>query len=86
MNRLNVLLVTFLITSFMANAQLQPILQWTDPLPDLDKPLLGYELVHNTQTSTLYTATPSTGTYSHHSHITFFEGAIYTIWSNHLRD
>lgn len=44
-------------------------------------PVLG-----NTQNVTLYHATPETGAYSHHSHIMYFEGVVFAMWSNHLTD
>jgi hypothetical protein len=47
---------------------------------------INYPQLRNTETITLYRATPDTGTYSHHSHIIHFEGAIYAAWSNHLKD
>ena len=37
-------------------------------------------------TTTLYNANPEMGTYSHHPHITYFKGTIYTMWSNHKVD
>ncbi len=42
--------------------------------------------LRNAKTVTLYHATPETGTYSHHSHITHFKGVLYAMWSNHLKD
>ena len=37
-------------------------------------------------TTVLYDAKPEAGTYSHHPHITYFNGVIYTMWSNHKVD
>lgn len=46
----------------------------------------GFPCLRDTQTATLYRATPETGSYSHHSHIVHFEGTIFAVWSNHPRD
>jgi len=64
----------------------KPVVKWTAQLPDSTKVGLGFELLQNTQTTTLYDAKPETGTYSHHPHITYFNGVIYTMWSNHKAD
>ncbi|MCK5591284.1 MAG: hypothetical protein KAI72_04945, partial [Candidatus Pacebacteria bacterium] len=42
--------------------------------------------MQNMHTTVLYDAKPEAGTYSHHPHIIYFNGVIYTMWSNHKAD
>lgn len=63
-----------------------PKVKWTAQLPDTGKTGLGFDLLQNTRTTTLYDAKPETGTYSHHPHITYYDEIIYTMWSNHKVD
>ncbi|MCK4678949.1 MAG: exo-alpha-sialidase [Bacteroidales bacterium] len=60
-----------------------PVVRWT---ADQDEMNFRYNFLENTETFTLYTATPETGTFSHHSHITYFNGVFYACWDNHVRD
>jgi hypothetical protein len=62
-----------------------PEIEWVGEL-DRDRPDLGLPKLQNLQTRILYTADPSTGTYSHHAYITDQNGTLFAIWSNHLRD
>ena len=43
-------------------------------------------LLENTETFTLYTGIPETGTYSHHSHITYFNEVLIATWDNQVND
>lgn len=62
------------------------MVKWTAQLPDTTKNGLGFDLLKNIQTTTIYDANSETGTYSHHPHITYFDDVIYTMWSNHKID
>lgn len=82
---LAILSILFL-TSCNKEVDKEPLVKWTAQLPDINKIGLGFGLLQNTQTTTVYNAKPETGTYSHHPHITHFKGSIYTMWSNHKVD
>jgi hypothetical protein len=43
-------------------------------------------LLENTETTTLFTADPESGTYSHHNHITRFKDALIATWDNQVKD
>ncbi|MCK4677340.1 MAG: exo-alpha-sialidase, partial [Bacteroidales bacterium] len=60
-----------------------PVVRWT---ANRDEMNFRYDFLENTETITLYKATPETGTFSHHSYITYFEGVFYAYWDNHVRD
>ncbi|MCK4679436.1 MAG: exo-alpha-sialidase [Bacteroidales bacterium] len=60
-----------------------PVVRWT---ADSDKMSFRYNLLQNTETFTLYTATPDSGTYSHHSHITYFKDVLIATWDNQVND
>lgn len=51
-----------------------------------DAPDLGLPAMESVQGKRLYTANEETGTYSHHSYITYYKGQLFAAWSNHLRD
>lgn len=77
---------TFFFLSCDKEEDKNPVVKWAAQLPDTSMVGLGFDLVQNTHTTTLYDAKPETGTYSHHPHIIFFKGTIYTMWSNHKVD
>jgi len=66
-----------------ANDQQSPDIRWT-ALSDWMSSKL--DLLENTETLTLYMATPETGTYSHHGHITHFRDVLFTTWDNQVND
>ncbi len=53
---------------------------------DHDSPTLGLPVLGTGQVTRLYTASEETGTYSHHSYITWHNGLLVATWSSHLRD
>jgi len=59
-----------------------PVVKWTAKPPDTSKTGLGFDLLQNTHTTTLYYVNPETGTCSHHPNITYFKKTIFTSWSN----
>ena len=75
------LIIIILSALFFVNCNKEvdnnPVVKWTAQLPESTKTNLGYNLLENTQTTTLYDAKPETGTYSHHPHITYFKGIIF---------
>ena len=85
-----ILKITILSFLFFANCNDKihenPIVKWTAQLPDTTKTNLGFDILQNMQTAVVYKANPETGTYSHHPHITYYKGIIYTMWSNHKVD
>lgn len=60
-----------------------PLIRWT---ANHDEMNFRYNLLKKTETFTLYEATPETGTFSHHSYITYFKEVLYAYWDNHVRD
>jgi uncharacterized lipoprotein NlpE involved in copper resistance len=81
-----IILVIFTFISCDNKDDKLPKIKWTAQLPDTGKTDLGFDLLKNTHTTTLYVANPETGTYSHHPHITYYDEIIYTMWSNHKID
>ena len=61
----------------------QPVVRWS---AGNDKMNFRYNFLENIETTTLYEATPETGTFSHHSHITYVDGVFYAWWDNHIKD
>ena len=59
------------------------VVRWT---ANSDEMNFRYDFLENTETITLYKAAPETGTFSHHSYITYFKGVFYAYWDNHVRD
>ena len=66
-----------------ATARDMPVVRWT---ADRDDMRFRYDFLERTETLTLYTATPETGTWNHHPHITLFNGALFASWDRHIRD
>jgi len=66
-----------------ANDQQSPDIRWT-ALSDWMSSKLN--LLENTETHTLYMATPETGTYSHHGHITYYKDVLFATWDNQVND
>lgn len=83
-----VILTTFGISG-LVSAKSQstgfPKLSWSIKV-DYSKKDLGLPHLSDVETYTLYYATKKTGAYNHHSYITFFKGAFFTIWSNGKKD
>jgi len=60
-----------------------PVIRWTAASDEMDSRL---NLLENTESFTLYTATAETGTYSHHGHITYFKDVLIATWDNQVND
>jgi len=60
-----------------------PVIRWTALSDEMNSKL---NLLENTETFTLYTAVPETGTFSHHSHICYYKGVLYATWDNQVND
>ena len=54
----------FFFTSCNKEVYKNPVVKWTAQLPDTTKIDLGFDLLQNAQTTTLYAANPETVTYS----------------------
>jgi hypothetical protein len=92
MLRKNVLLLSFLAVIFslfgcskekQTTDRQSPVIRWTAASDEMGFKL---NLLENTETHTLYTATPETGTYSHHSHVCFYKGVLFATWDNQVND
>ncbi len=60
-----------------------PVIRWTALSDEMEARL---DLLKNTETHTLYTGTPETGTFSHHSHICYYKGVFFATWDNQVND
>jgi len=58
-----------------------PAIRWIGH-SDNSRTDLGFPGVATTQRATLYEAQQTSGTYSHHAHITSFRGTLFATWSN----
>ncbi|MBE0679811.1 MAG: exo-alpha-sialidase [Bacteroidales bacterium] len=68
-----------------ASAQKErPVVRWTAYGSD-DMNFI-YNFPENLETNTLHLGTPETGTFNHHSHITFFKGVFYASWDTQAKD
>lgn len=56
---------------------------WEVPYPDPDQPAQGYPVLDGCEHFELFHATPETGVYCHHPHITHQDGTFFATWSNH---
>ena len=65
-----------------ASSQL-PSIRWTALSDEMNSRL---DLLENTETVTLYSAVPETGTFSHHSHICYYKGVLFASWDNQVND
>ena len=63
-----------------------PPVAWDVPWPDASLPHQGYPLLQNTEHVEVYHATPETGMFSHHAHITSSGDSLLAFWSNHGKD
>ncbi|TFH50313.1 MAG: hypothetical protein E4G92_00290 [Bacteroidia bacterium] len=61
----------------------QPVIGWTALSDEMNSRL---DLLENTETYTLYTAVPETGTFSHHGHLCYHKGVLYAAWDNQVND
>lgn len=60
-----------------------PSIRWT---AFSDERGFTLDLLENMETHTLYTGNPESGTYSHHSHITYFDDVLLATWDNQVKD
>ncbi|MCU0377625.1 MAG: exo-alpha-sialidase [Bacteroidales bacterium] len=60
-----------------------PEIRWTALSDELNSRL---DLLENTETYTLYTAVPESGTFSHHGHLCYHKGVLYATWDNQVND
>jgi hypothetical protein len=60
-----------------------PEIRWTALSDEMNSRL---DLLENTETYTLYTAVPETGTFSHHGHLCYHKGVLYATWDNQVND
>jgi len=60
-----------------------PLINWTAANDAMN---FRYDFLEDIETITLYPASPENGTFSHHSHITYFKGVIYATWDNGYKD
>jgi hypothetical protein len=65
------------------NGRQPPVIRWTVALDELGFRL---NLLQNTETVTLYTGNPLTGTFSHHSFICYYKGVLFVTWDNQVND
>ncbi len=56
---------------------------WDVPFPQPEKEASGYSVIANVEHTELFHATPDSGVYCHHTHITCHNGIFYAAWSNH---
>ena len=61
----------------------QPEIRWTALSDELNSRI---DLLENTETITLYSAVPETGTFSHHAYICYHKGVLYAAWDNQVND
>lgn len=92
MQKTNKLLFAFLAITFLLSAcspekqrtdRQTPVIRWTAASDEMGFRL---NLLENTETHTLYTGTPETGTFSHHSHICYYKGVLFATWDNQVND
>jgi hypothetical protein len=60
-----------------------PVLRWT---ANRDAMNFRYDFLENVKTTMLYIGRPKTGTWNHHTMITYFKGVLYASWDQHVRD
>ncbi len=61
----------------------QPKIRWSALSDEMNSRL---DLLENTETFTLYTAVPETGTFSHHAYLCYYKGVLYATWDNQVND
>ncbi|MBE0676715.1 MAG: exo-alpha-sialidase, partial [Bacteroidales bacterium] len=89
-NNLTLLILPVMICSLLGcNPERQkteprvPEIRWTPLSDELNSRI---DLLENTETYTLYTAVPETGTFSHHGHLCYHKGVLYASWDNQVND
>ncbi|MBE0679809.1 MAG: exo-alpha-sialidase [Bacteroidales bacterium] len=89
-NYLSLLILPVVICSILAcNPERQKTerkaaaIRWTALSDEMNSRL---DLLENTETYSLYTAVPETGTFSHHAHICYHKGVLYATWDNQVND
>jgi len=60
-----------------------PLVRWT---ANRDEMNFRYDFLQNVKTTTLHRGTPETGTFNHHSHITYFKEVFYVVWDIQAKD
>lgn len=60
-----------------------PVLRYT---ANSDPTIFKYDLLENTEKTLLYRGSPESGTWNHHTMITYFNGVLYASWDQHARD
>jgi len=63
-----------------------PPVVWDVPWPDAALPVQGYPMLAGVEHFQIHHATPDTGMFSHHAHITATGGALLAFWSSHAVD
>lgn len=58
-------------------------IKWNLPYPIDGEEAAGYSVMEDVEHFELFHATPESGVYCHHPHITFHDGTYYAAWSNH---
>ncbi len=60
-----------------------PVVRWT---ANRDEMNFRYDFLEYVETTMLYIGRPETGTWNHHTMITYFKGVLYASWDQHARD
>ncbi|MCK4677696.1 MAG: exo-alpha-sialidase [Bacteroidales bacterium] len=60
-----------------------PVLRYT---ANSDPANFKYDLLQNTEKTILYRGNPESGTWNHHTGLTYFNGILYASWDQHARD
>ncbi len=79
-----VIAVALLLQQWSASltAAEQQVVQWTVQ----DSPEFRYQFLEEVETTTLFYATPETGTFNHHGYLAYFKGVLFASWDNQARD